>query len=222
MGCIDKFRFSDDASGFVNIADEIPDVTLEIRYYSLFNFIGERIRGYEEPLALLSREACAALKKADADFRGQGYGLKIYDAYRPQSAVDHFVQWAEDLGDTRMKASFYPDVDKKDLFAKGYIAARSGHSRGSTVDLTLIDLKTGEDVDMGGSFDWFGELSHPSFRKITDEQYRNRMFLRDGMMKHGFVPIEEEWWHFTLKDEPYPDTYFTFPVAKRSIGEKEH
>ena len=207
----------DDASGFVLLAEAIPDVILEIRYYSTYNFIGERIHGYEEPVALLSKEAAAALKEAAAELKEKGYYFKIYDAYRPQCAVDHFVAWGKDADDIRMKEYFYPDLNKDEVFEKGFIAYQSGHSRGSTVDLTLFDMKEGKDVDMGGPFDWFGELSYPSYRGITEEQYQNRLLLRETMIKHGFVPYEGEWWHFTLKDEPYPDTYFTFPVRASSL-----
>lgn len=207
----------DDASGFVVLAEAIPDVILEIRYYSTYNFIGERIHGYEEPVALLSKESAAALKEAAAELKEKGYYFKIYDAYRPQCAVDHFVAWGKDVDDIRMKEYFYPDLNKDEVFEKGFIAYQSGHSRGSTVDLTLFDMKEGKDVDMGGPFDWFGELSYPSYRGITEEQYQNRLLLRETMIKHGFVPYEGEWWHFTLKDEPYPDTYFTFPVRASSL-----
>ncbi len=200
--------------GFVTLAEAVPDAILEIRYYSTYNFVGERIDGYEHPCALLTKEAARALKAASDDCVRRGYRLKIYDAYRPQRAVAHFVRWAADTGDTRMKAPFYPNLDKSVLFAQGYIAEKSGHSRGSTVDLTLFDMKTGKEVDMGGTFDWFGGESHPDFRGITEAQYANRMLLREIMLAHGFKPLEEEWWHFTLANEPYPDTYFDFPVRQ--------
>ncbi len=215
-----KKTAADDASSFVVLAEAIPDVILEIRYYSTYNFIGERIRGYEEPIALLSKEAVSALKEAAAELKEKGYCFRIYDAYRPQCAVDHFVAWGKDVGDVRMKAYFYPDLNKDEVFEKGFIAYRSGHSRGSTVDLTLFDMQKGKDVDMGGPFDWFGELSCPSFRGITEEQYQNRILLRETMIRHGFEPYEGEWWHFTLKDEPYPDTYFTFPIRASSLQEE--
>lgn len=204
--------FSDNAGGFVSVGEAIPDVILEIRYYSTFNFIGDRIDGYEQPVALLTREAAGRLKEAADELAGKGYRLKIYDAYRPQKAVDHFVRWAKDAADTRMKQYFYPETDKKDIIPGHYIAERSGHSRGSTVDLTLFDMRTQKELDMGGPFDFFGELSHPDYRGITEEQYANRMLLRDAMLRYGFLPLASEWWHFTLENEPYPDTYFTFPV----------
>ena len=222
-----------DAFAFVNITDVVPDVILEIRYFGTYNFVGARIDGYEQPVALLTREAAAALKAVSDDVISQGYRLKIYDAYRPQKAVDHFVRWAEDLNDTRMKPYFYADLDKGVLFEREYIMAKSGHTRGSTVDLTLFDMTSEKELDMGGTFDWFGPESHPDFcgnpetgeytgdnsaspagRSITPEQFAHRMILRRAMMAHGFKPFPTEWWHFTLADEPFPDTYFTFPVRQ--------
>ena len=202
-----------DPSGFVVLSDVAPDIIQEIRYYSTYNFVGDRIDGYEEPCALMTREAAAALKAVSDEVMAHGYRLKVYDAYRPQMAVDNFVRWAQNLGDTRMKNYFYPHVDKTRLFAEGYIAEHSGHSRGSTVDLTLFDMTTGKEVDMGGTFDYFGIQSHPDYvGNLTAEQLANRQYLRDVMIKHGFKPLDTEWWHFTLADEPYPDTYFEFPV----------
>ena len=210
-GCAHMDVAKDD-SGFVPLAEAVPDAILEIRYYSTYNFVGDRVDGYERPVAYLTKEAAAALKAASDECVARGYRLKVYDAYRPQRAVSHFMRWAKDVGDTRMKAPFYPNLDKSVLFEQGYIAEKSGHSRGSTVDLTLFDMKTGKEVDMGGTFDWFGEESHPDYKGVTEEQLANRMLLREIMLAHGFKPLAEEWWHFTLKDEPYPDTYFDFPV----------
>lgn len=207
-----NIRFSDDASDFVLVSAYIPDVLLDIRYYSSFNFIGERIDGYEAPVALLRKEAAARLKEVSDEMKEKGHRLKIFDAYRPQKAVDHFMRWARDPEDIRMKEYFYPEIDKKDIIPLGYVAEHSGHSRGSTVDLTLFDMRTQQDLDMGGIFDYFGELSHPDYKGIAEEQYANRMLLRDVMLRHGFKGLDEEWWHFTLKDEPCPDLYFTFPV----------
>ena len=204
----------DDSSGFVVLSDVVPDIIQEIRYYSTYNFVGERIDGYEQPCALMTREAAEALKKVSDDVMKMGYRLKIFDAYRPQKGVDHFMRWAANVNDIRMKEYFYPEIAKNRIIPEGYVAVKSGHSRGSTVDLTLFDMKTGKEVDMGGTFDYFGEKSHPDYKKITKKQYKNRMILRDIMIKHGFKPLEEEWWHFTLKDEPYPDTYFTFTNKK--------
>ncbi len=220
-------------SAFVNITDVVPDVILEIRYYSTYNFVGKRVDGYIQPTALLTREAAAALKEVSDDVKAQGYRLKIYDAYRPQRAVDHFVRWAADIPDTLMKAYFYPDLDKSVLFDQEYIMAKSGHTRGSTVDITLFDMATEKELDMGGTFDWFGPESHPDFggnpdtgkytgdcsaspagRTITEEQFANRMILRRAMLAHGFRALDSEWWHFTLKDEPFKDTYFDYPVRQ--------
>ena len=212
-----KTKIEKDSSGFVLLADHVPGIIQEIRYYSTYNFIGERIDGYEEPCALLTREAARALKKVSNEMIVQGYRLKVFDAYRPASAVRHFVLWGiEDL-DLRMKPFFYPDLEKQELFIKGYIAAQSSHSRGSTVDLTLLDMKTGKEVDMGSPFDWFGEESHPDYTGVTEEQYNNRMMLRSSMLRNGFQPIFCEWWHFTLANEPYPDIYFDFPVSSEVI-----
>ena len=199
-------------SDFVILAEAVPDIIQEIRYYSTYNFVGARVDGYEAPVAIMTRKAAEALKKVSDDVIAQGYCLKVFDAYRPQRAVAHFVRWAKDLEDVRMKPSFYPDVDKSLLFELGYIAEFSGHSRGSTVDLTLVEIATGKEVDMGGPFDWFGELSHPDYQNITDAQKVNRTILREAMLRHGFKPLDSEWWHFTLAEEPYPDTYFDFPI----------
>ncbi len=213
----DGIRLSSDPSDFVLLSEAVPDAILEIRYYSTYNFVGERIDGYEEPVALLTKEAAKALREVSDELMEKGYRLKIYDAYRPQKAVTHFVNWSLDPEDTKMKEYFYPELEKDVLFPQGYIARHSGHSRGSTVDLTLFDMTTEKEADMGGTFDYFGELSHPDYKDITEEQYANRMLLRDAMLSHGFKPLSEEWWHFTLKDEPYPDTYFTFPVREDSV-----
>ena len=220
-----------DRSAFVVITDVIPDAILEIRYYSTYNFVGARIDGYLQPVALLTKEAADSLKAVSDDVKAQGYRLKIYDAYRPQMGVNHFVRWAENIADTMMKSYFYPDLNKSVLFEQEYIYERSGHTRGSTVDLTLFDMRTEKEVDMGGTFDWFGPESHPDFcgnpetgvytgdnskspagRSITAEQFENRMILRRAMLRHGFKALDSEWWHFTLANEPYPDTYFNFPV----------
>ena len=205
---------SNDSSGFVPLAEAVPDAILEIRYYSTYNFVGERIDGYDAPCAMLTKEAAKALKAVSDELAPKGYRLKIYDAYRPRRAVSHFMRWAKDAGDTRMKKYFYPKLDKSVLFARGYIAKRSGHSRGSTVDLTLFDMETGKEADMGGTFDYFGEESHLNYKGLTKEQRANRMILRDAMTAHGFKTLSKEWWHFTLADEPYPDTYFDFPVRQ--------
>ena len=198
--------------GFVVLSDVVPDIIQEIRYHSTYNFVGTRVDGYEEPVALITRQAAEALKAVNRELMAQGYRIKVYDTYRPQRAVSHFVRWAKAISDTLTKQSFYPEVDKRLLFKLGFIASKSGHSRGSTIDLTLVHAQSGMEVDMGGVFDYFGQLSHPSYQQITKEQKANRMLLRRVMMKHGFAPLSTEWWHFTLKNEPYPDTYFDFPV----------
>lgn len=217
---------TDDASQFVNLAEAVPDAILEIRYYSTYNFVGTRVEGYQQPVALLTRQAADSLRAVSDDLMKQGYRLKVFDAYRPQCAVDHFVRWAANVSDTLMKPYFYPDLDKSVLFEQLYIMEKSGHTRGSTVDLTLFDMATEKEVDMGGTFDWFGPESHPDFggnpetgeykdnAQITAEQFHNRMVLREAMLRHGFKPLDSEWWHFTLKDEPFKDTYFTFPVKQ--------
>ena len=206
-------RVTMDSSGFVLLADMVPGIVQEIRYYSTYNFIGDRIDGYEEPCAILTKEAARALKAVSNEVNVQGYRLKVFDAYRPACAVRHFVLWGiEDL-DLRMKPFFYPDLEKQELFIQGYVASQSSHSRGSTIDLTLLDMATGKELDMGSPFDMFSEGSHPNYKGITDEQYNNRMRLQQVMVRNGFVPIDCEWWHFTLADEPYPDTYFEFPVS---------
>jgi len=210
-------KLSDDPSRFVDVGRMIPDVITEIRYYTAYNFIGDRVDGYEEPLALLTAEAARALKKASDRAVEQGYRLRVYDAYRPQRAVDHFMRWAEDESDVRMKACFYPDLDKRDLIPGGYIARHSGHSRGSAVDLTLFDINLGRDADMGGPFDFFGPVSHPDCPDVTDKQRENRLRLRDLMTGCGFQPITTEWWHFVLSDEPFRDTYFTFPISSMAL-----
>ena len=222
---------TEDSSQFVTITDVVPDVILEIRYYSTYNFVGTRIDGYLRPTALLTKQAADSLKAVSDDVKEQGYRLKIYDAYRPQKAVDHFMRWGAALNDTLMKPYFYPDLNKRVLFPQEYICEKSGHTRGSTLDLTLFDMAAEKELDMGGTFDWFGPESHPDFcgnpdtgeytgdnskspkgRSITQEQFEHRMILRKAMLRHGFKPFPTEWWHFTLANEPFPNTYFTFPV----------
>ena len=202
-----------DASDFVLLSDYVPGIIQEIRYFSTYNFIGDRIEGYEDPVAIITKEAARALKSVANMAQVQGYRLKIYDTYRPANAVQHFVLWGIEDMDQRMKIYFYPDLEKQELFKLGYIASKSSHSRGSTVDLTLFDSKTGKELDMGSPFDYFSEVSHPDYRGITDEQFENRMLLQRLMVNGGFKPIDCEWWHFTLENEPYPETYFSFPVS---------
>jgi len=206
-----------DPTGFVLLSDFVPGIIQEIRYFSTYNFIGDRIDGYEEPVAFLTKEAARALKAVSNEMMVQGYRLKVFDAYRPACAVRHFVLWGIEDQDIRMKPYFYPELEKQELFSKGYIAKMSGHSRGSTIDLTLLDMKTGKEVDMGGAFDYFSEVSHPDYKEITGEQYENRMLLQKVMVRNGFKPFDCEWWHFTLENEPYPDTYFEFPVSSEYL-----
>lgn len=210
---------------FVDIKDMIPSIFLDIRYFTNNNFVGERINGYLRPKCLLSREAAKALVPVQAELLKQDLSLKIYDCYRPQRAVDHFVLWAKDIGDTKMKNIFYPGVDKKDLFKKGYIANLSGHSRGSTLDLTITKLPPKsntmsyadeidliKDIDMGTPYDFFDPLSHTDNTDISNTAQYNRHILKEIMEAHGFKNLKEEWWHYTLKDEPFPDQYFDFPI----------
>lgn len=210
-----------DPTDFVLVSDVIPDVILEIRYHSTFNFIGDRIPGYDEPIAVLTRRAADSLKAVSDELLQRGYRLKIYDAYRPQCAVDYFMAWAQDISDDRMREFFYPELEKAVIVPRGYVAERSSHTRGSTVDLTLFDMATQKDVDMGCTFDYFGRASHPdvqpgeaigAYPPINEAQWRNRMILQEAMVRHGFNIYDCEWWHFTLAAEPYPDTYFRFPL----------
>lgn len=198
--------------GFVYTHEAIPTAEHEIRYAGSHNFMGEPVTGYEKPVALLSTAAAAALKKAQMELLNTGYCIKIFDAYRPQRAVNHFIRWAKEPKATEMKQEFYPEVDKSQLFQRGYIASKSGHSRGSTVDLTLVDADTGEELDMGSPYDFFGPISHHGAKTITETQTHNREILKQAMNRAGFRAYSEEWWHYTLRNEPYPDTYFDFPV----------
>ncbi len=198
--------------GFVYIIDIDPSILQEVRYAGTNNFIGRQIDGYLQPTIIISQAAAKALSNLQAELKKVNKGLKIFDAYRPQKAVNHFVRWARNPEDTLMKAAYYPEVQKNELFKRGYIASRSGHTRGSTVDLTIIDLTTGAELDMGGPYDFFGELSHHNYPELTTEQRSNRAFLKSMMSKHGFRPYSEEWWHYTLRGEPYPETYFDFDV----------
>ena len=199
---------------FVVLSDIASDIIVEMRYFSEYNFVGQRIRGYEEPIALVTRDVALALKKASDDVSSMGYKLKIWDAYRPQMAVDHFIEWAKDINDIKMKRYFYPEEDKANLFVHGFIAARSSHSRGSAVDITLYDVQNEYDVDMGGTFDYFGPRSYSDYSNLTEQQKMHRDLLRTVMHKHGFKGISTEWWHFILIDEPYPNQYFNFPVKR--------
>ncbi|MBP5352831.1 MAG: M15 family metallopeptidase [Alphaproteobacteria bacterium] len=201
---------STDNSDFAEIGSVIHDAAFDIRYYSENNFTGNKIQGYKAPRAYMTKEALSALANAAADLRAKGYRILVWDAYRPQKAVDNFVAWINDPINDGDK-SFYPDLLKSNLLEGNYIAAKSGHTRGSTIDLTIIK-KDGSFVDMGGTFDLFSEVSHPDYQNLTEEQKNNRKILHDAMINAGFEAIDSEWWHFTLKDEPYKDTYFNFDV----------
>lgn len=215
-------KYSNDASGFVILSEYVPDIIEEVRYHTTYNFIGDKIDGYDDPIILVVLEAALALQKANEEAKKLGYAFKVYDAYRPQTAVDHFVRWAKDINDTRMKEIFYPETKKEELFEKGFIASKSGHTRGSSIDLTLFNLKTGKEVDVGGVFDNFGDVSHSSYTEgLTEEQINNRKLLHKIMTENGFKGINSEWWHFNLIDEPYPDTYFTFPIDKNLINKQK-
>jgi D-alanyl-D-alanine dipeptidase len=229
-------------AGFVSLKAEVPSILIEMRYLTAHNFIGRPIRGYRDPLCIVTRETAEALFKAQEAVRAQGYTLKVYDCYRPQRAVDDFVAWGKRLRDQRMKAEFYPRVDKRDVFKDGYIATKSGHSRGSTVDLTLVRrpparqerYRRGDrlrdcaaprakrfgdnSIDMGTGYDCFDPLSHPFNARVKGKQRANRMILRRAMLAAGFKGLETEWWHFTLRDEPYPETFFDFPVSRAALA----
>lgn len=198
---------------FVALSEFCPDILQDIRYYSTFNFVGRRIPGYERPVAYLTREAATQLKAVNDELMQQGYRLKVHDAYRPKRAVDFFVKWGKDMNDQAMKDYFYPRCPKSELFRQGYLAHKSGHSRGSTVDVSLFDMKTGKDVDAGSPYDMLDVSSHYDYSEgLTPEQIACRKLLREVMSRHNFRPIACEWWHFTLRNEPYPNTYFDFPV----------
>ena len=198
---------------FVDLKELMPNLRSDMRYFSSNNFVGAPIDGYNESKVLLTREAAEALKKVQDELERLGFGLLVYDAYRPQRATDHFVRWAQDENDDTMKAQFYPNLDKKDLFSKGYISVKSGHSRGSTVDVTIVSLKTKQILNMGSPYDLFDEVSSVEHTAtISKNQHALRLLLKRRMEKHGWKSYPQEWWHFTLKDEPFPDTYFDFPI----------
>lgn len=208
-------NISYDSTDFVYVDEEIENVRLDIRYATAYNFVGDVIDGYSLPLAMMTKESVAALKEAAKDFKAMGCGIWIFDAYRPERAVQHFLRWGEDTNDTRMKNDFYPEMSKSDVISQGYIAVRSNHTHGSTIDLTLYSLEHGYPLDMGGTFDLFSERSAPDFEDITDIQKENRRILRETMEKHGFFISDIEWWHFTLKNQPYEDIFFDFPVDRK-------
>lgn len=198
--------------GFSYLSDIDKTIQFELRYITTNNFIGKPIDGYLNNILIVSTPTAKALKKVQSKLAKLNLSLKVFDAYRPQKAVDHFVRWAKELNDTLMKQNYYPNVAKKDLFRLGYIATKSGHTRGSTIDVTIINYKTGKELDMGSSYDFFGASSHSFYPKLTKKQRSNRLLLRNLMMEAGFKPYTKEWWHFTLKNEPFPKTYFNFPI----------
>ncbi|MBQ7491155.1 MAG: M15 family metallopeptidase [Clostridia bacterium] len=208
--CVPKAR--ELPKGFVYIDELIEDCIIDAKYAGTDNFMGRPADGYEQPLVIMTKEVAAGCVKAAELLRKQGYVLKIFDAYRPQRAVDDFCRWGEDTCDIRRKPIQYPNVEKKDMFDQGYIARRSGHTRGKAVDLTLVDRKTRQELDMGSCFDFMDPRSWPDSDEVTSAQRRNRCILRDAMLAAGFVPYECEWWHFSVDPEPYPDTYFNFPI----------
>ena len=199
-------------ASFVDAATVVPNLVVDLRYLGADNFVGRPIEGYEKPICYLTREAAAALAEVARDLEPQGLAVKAFDCYRPVRAVAHFVRWARDLRDEARKADYYPQVDKRHLFRDGYIAARSGHSRGSTIDMTLVRRDGGKELDMGTPFDFFSPRSAPGDKGVSAEAQASRRLLADAMRKRGFTPYSKEWWHFTLREEPFPDTFFDFPV----------
>lgn len=195
---------------FVDAGTAIPGLVVDMRYFGTSNFVGSRVDGYEAPVCVLTQQAATALAAVQRDLKARGLGLKVFDCYRPKTAVAHFVRWARD-GDNSTKAEFYPHVAKGNLFREGYIASRSGHSRGSTVDLTLVTLPGEEELDMGTPFDFLSPQSG-QHGKVSAEARANRKLLADAMRARGFIPYDKEWWHFTLRNEPFPNSYFDFPV----------
>jgi len=198
---------------FIDLKELMPNLRSDLRYFGSNNFVGSPITGYNAPKVLLTKDAANALKKVQDELERLGFGLLVYDAYRPQRATDHFTKWAEDDADTSTKLEYYPNINKKDLFSKGYISTKSGHSRGSTVDLTIVSLKTKQILNMGSPYDLFDEISSTEHTSsISKNQHSLRLLLKRRMEKHGWQSYSQEWWHFTLKDEPFPNTYFDFPI----------
>ena len=206
------FVFGQLPKEFVYVEDVIPSIKVELRYFSKNNFLGRTVDGYKKDKAILTVQAANTLKNVQNELKQHNLSVMIYDSYRPQTAVNHFVRWARDLNDTINKRNFYPNVKKQHLFKEGYIASQSGHSRGSTLDITLVDINTCEPLDMGSPYDFFGPESWVENNNLTIQQRANRMLLQTVMLKHGFRNYPKEWWHFTLRDEPFPETYFAFPV----------
>jgi len=206
------FVFAQLPKEFVYVEDVIPSIKVELRYFSKNNFLGKPVDGYKKDKAILTVQAANALKNVQNELKQHNLSIMIYDSYRPQTAVNHFVRWAREVNDTINKEAFYPNVKKQHLFKGGYIASQSGHSRGSTLDITLVDINTCEPLDMGSPYDFFGPESWVENNNLTVQQRANRMLLQTVMLKHGFRNYPKEWWHFTLRDEPFPETYFDFPI----------
>jgi len=204
--------FGQAPKGFVYAKNEIPTIQVDLQYCNDNNFVGEIIEGYNANVSIMTKETAVALKKVQTELAKQNLSIKIYDSYRPQRAVNHFVRWAKVISDTLMKQQFYPRVDKRNLFKEGYIASKSRHSSGSTLDVTIADLNTGEALDMGSPFDFFGSESWVENTNLTKEQSKNRKLLQTVMLANGFRNYSQEWWHFTLRGEPYRNQYFDFLV----------
>lgn len=201
--------------GFVYLNDIDSSITIELRYYTHDNFVGAPVDGYTANVLILTSEAAIALAAVQKEVLKDGYSLKVFDAYRPQRAVDHFMRWTRAANDTLTKTKYYPNISKDSLVPQGYIWSKSGHSRGSTIDLTLVYKSggsAGQEVDMGTEWDFFGPESWPSYKGVPDSCFQMRQYLQAVMIKHGFSPLREEWWHFTLNDEPFPETYFDFVI----------
>jgi len=212
MNSTDSNSLNELPEGFVYVTDIVPNIEYELRYCTDNNFIGRPIDGYLDSVLIISAAAAYKLYEVQKELNKKGLGLKIYDAYRPQTAVNHFVRWAKDQADTLMKQQYYPEVDKSQLFDLGYISSKSGHTRGSTVDLTIINMNTKEELDMGAPYDFFGTISHHAYEDISDLQKKNRRFIKEVMSRHNFRSYKYEWWHYTLRQEPFPKTYFDFAV----------
>jgi len=216
LKCLFIFSFASSfgqlPNGFSYVNNIIPNIEVELRYYTSNNFVGVPVDGYKANRLILTEETAKALKQVQEELQSQNLCLKVYDGYRPQQSVNHFMRWAKELNDTVTKQFFYPKVDKKNLFEEEYIASKSGHSRGSTVDLTIIDGDTNIPLDMGSPYDFFGIESWVNYQGITISQKQNRKLLQDVMIKYGFRNYAKEWWHFTLNNEPFPKTYFDFPI----------
>jgi len=197
---------------FVDVSVEIPGIITDVKYFTGDNFVGKQIDGYQAPRILLTEKATIALERVQKQLLSEGFGLKIFDGYRPKRAVDHFVRWGKLEEDGKTKSIYYPEMTRQEVFEGGFIASESSHTRGSTVDLTVVNIETGFEIDMGGIFDFFSKVSYSDYDHLTLEQSKNRVQLRYLMRSEGFEPLQQEWWHFTLSEEPYPETYFDFPI----------